>query len=256
MTKRKPKLAETDIVEAAPEAAIEPIIHSIKGFSSDLKCRGFQFEVGKSYEVSGDIKACVNGFHACPVDEHPLSVFEFYPPAGSVFHDVDQSGETDKHETKLASAKITVNVEISLGELTKRAVDWVFKRAKWADGPVATGDNEGATASGDHGAATASGNNGAATASGHHGAATASGYHGAATASGNRGAATASGNRGAATASGYGGKVSGAAGNALFAIERDFNYNIVSVACGIAGNDVPADVWLICKGGKLIKAED
>ena len=45
---------------------------------------------------------------------------------------------------------------------------WVFDRAKWVDGPVATGVNEAATASGYQGAATASGDQGAATASGKH----------------------------------------------------------------------------------------
>ena len=217
---------------------MEKTIKSIKGFDKNLSCRGFKFEAGKSYEVTGDIKACQNGFHACPTDEHPLSAFEYYSPATSVFHDVDQSGKTDKDGNKIASAKITINAEISLGDLTKRAVEWVFKRAKWSEGPVATGHNEGATASG------------------YHGAATASGYQGTATASGNQGAATASGNQGTATASGLGGKVKGTAGNAMFAVERDDNFNIVSVACGIAGKDgVPADAWLVCKDGKLTISE-
>ena len=217
---------------------MEKTIKSIKGFDKNLSCRGFKFEAGKSYEVTGDIKACQNGFHACPTDEHPLSAFEYYSPATSVFHDVDQSGKTDKDGNKIASAKITINAEISLGDLTKRAVEWVFKRAKWSEGPVATGHNEGATASGDHGAATASGNQGTATASGY------------------QGAATASGNQGTATASGLGGKVKGTAGNAMFAVERDDNFNIVSVACGIAGKDgVPADAWLVCKDGKLTISE-
>ncbi|MFH1554388.1 MAG: hypothetical protein ABII76_05930, partial [Pseudomonadota bacterium] len=163
------------------------ITTSIKGFNHDLSCRGFKFEIGKTYSVSGKIEACLNGFHACPEEHHPLSVFEFYPPSGSRFCVVEQSGEVDARETKLASAKITIGVELSLGDLAQRAVKWVFDRANWLQGEVATGDNEGATASGDQGAATASGYQGAATASGTQGAATASGDHGAATASGTRG---------------------------------------------------------------------
>ena len=147
-------------------AVAEPVIQSIKGFDADLSCRGFKFEVGKTFEVGGKIEACGNGFHACPVDQHPLSVFEFYPPAGKRFFLVEQSGATDLKETKLASAKITIGVELSLGDLAKRAADWVFSRADWKSGPVASGDGEGATASGTRGAATASGYQGAATASG------------------------------------------------------------------------------------------
>jgi Ca2+-binding RTX toxin-like protein len=200
--KCKKKVVET-ATEAAPAAPALPVITSIKGFGSDLSCRGFKFEFGKTYEVPGKITACSNGFHAYPTDEHPLSVFEFYPPAGNRFAEVTQSGATDREGIKLASASITIGVELSIGDLVARAVKWVFDRANWKDGPVATGTNEGVTASGNSGAATASGDRGAATASGDSGAATASGDSGAATASGDRGAATASGYSGAATASGY-----------------------------------------------------
>ncbi|WP_433994788.1 DUF7666 domain-containing protein, partial [Bradyrhizobium pachyrhizi] len=139
-----------------PNRSMQPVT-SIKGFNSDLTCRGFQFEVGKTYTVSGRIAACENGFHACPIEHHPLSVFQHYAPAGSRYFEVIQDGKRDADGDKLASASITVGVEISLGELAQRAVKWVFDRANWKDGPVVSGDNEGATASGESGAATASG---------------------------------------------------------------------------------------------------
>jgi hypothetical protein len=158
MATRKKKIAETvPIVETTPPVAALPVVTSIKGFNADLSCRGFKFEIGKTYEVSGKIEACSNGFHACPTEEHPLSVFEFYPPAGNRFAETTQTGALDREGTKLASASITIGVELSLGDLAARAVKWVFDRANWKDGPVATGENEGA--------ATASGYNGAATAS-------------------------------------------------------------------------------------------
>ena len=218
---------------------------AIKGFDANLQCRGFQFEIGGEYRHEGKVQACKGGFHAIPEDIHPLTVLGFYPAAGSRFCIVDVSGETDSESDKIAAEILKVEREISLGDLAQEAVNFVMSRAKH-EGPVAVKDNGLATASGDHGAATASGD---------HGAATASGYQGAATASGTRGAATASGTRGAATASGWEGKVKGAEGNALFAVERDLSDNILSVACGIAGkDDIKPDTWYRCIAGKLIEA--
>ncbi len=185
-----------------PTASADPVITGIKGFDSDWTCRGFKFEHGATYEEAAPIVACKNGFHAIPDEQHPLSVFSYYPPAGSRYAEVTQSGAIDKEIDKIASAKITIGVEISLGELTKRAIKWVFDRAKNVEGRSATGYRGAAQASGDRGAAQASGDRGAAQASGDQGAAQASGDQGAAQASGDRGAAQASGDQGAAQASG------------------------------------------------------
>ena len=233
----------------ADTVAVEVVAY--KGFDKNMQCRGFQFEVGKTYEQTGKIESCKNGFHAC---KHPLSVFGFYAPATSRFAEVRMSGEIDdknSSDTKIAAARISIEAELSISELTKRAVQWVFDRAKWSEGPVATEDNEGATASGDQGAATASGYQGAATASGTRGAATASGY---------QGAATASGKLGCSVATGEDGRVRGEVdGIDLFAREIAWNgreYVRKSIACGTTGEDgIKAGTWYRCIGGKLVEVE-
>ena len=40
-----------------------------KATDKDMKCRGFQYEIGKTAEVDGDAKLCERGLHAC---EMPL----------------------------------------------------------------------------------------------------------------------------------------------------------------------------------------
>ena len=95
-----------------------------KGFDKDLKCRGFQYEVGKEYEMDGDIKCCERGFHAC---ESPLEVFDHYDMITSRFAKVEQSGDIDKEEntTKVCSSKIKIKAELNLADIVKLGVEWI-----------------------------------------------------------------------------------------------------------------------------------
>ena len=77
-------------------------ITAYKGFDKNLKCRDFQYEVGKSYKHQGEIEPCKSGFHAC---EYPLSVFNYYAPADSRFAEVETSGKVVKSENKIACEK-------------------------------------------------------------------------------------------------------------------------------------------------------
>lgn len=47
-----------------------------KGFDKDLKCRDYQYTIGKTEETD-KADLCEEGFHAC---EAPLNVFKYYPP--------------------------------------------------------------------------------------------------------------------------------------------------------------------------------
>jgi hypothetical protein len=191
-----------------------------KGFDKDLKCRGFQYEVGKEYEES-DVKVCEKGFHAC---ENPLDVFSYYPPADSRYCEVEQSGELSKDggDSKVASSKIKIGAEIGLSGLIRAGVKFIlekvdFKNAKESNtgdrsaatntgnrsAATNTGYQSAATNTGDRSAATNTGNQSAATNTGYQSAATNTGDRSAATNTGNRSAATNTGNRSAATNTGY-----------------------------------------------------
>ena len=243
----------------------QPIL-AIKGFDRDLKCRGFQFEIGKTYKHEGPVVRCTEaGFHS--IEGHPLEVFSYYAPGTSRYALVEASGEIarDKSDSKIASAEITIKAEIHLHELIERAVEYVMDRAKKsrlrhatkAQGAAsATGDQGAASATGVRGAASATGARGAASATGWQGAASATGVRGAASATGVQGAASATGDHGAAMACGYGGSVSGANGNALFLVERNNNHNIIAVWAGIVGKKgIKENVWYTLRGGKPVRAK-
>ena len=103
---------------------MEKKIIAYKGFDKNLKCRDFQYEVGKEYEMDGDIKCCERGFHAC---ESPLEVFDHYDMLNSRFAEVEQSGEIDKEEnsTKVCSSRIKVKAELKLADIINLGVEWI-----------------------------------------------------------------------------------------------------------------------------------
>ena len=180
-----------------------------KGMDANMQCRGFQYEVGKTYKT--DVaELCNTGFHAC---EFPLDVFGFYPPSTNRFFEVEQGGKTTSDGGKTCSTEITIMSEIGLAGIAAAAVEYIKQRC--AD-PISAGDYGAATAD-DYGAATA-GNCGAATA----------GYRGTATA-GDRGTATA-GDRGAATAGDYGAATAGCRGAAT----AGYRGTATAGNCGVA----------------------
>ena len=95
-----------------------------KGFDKDLKCRGFQYEIGKTYEEP-TAELCEKGFHAC---EYPLDVFEYYSPGNMSRYcevDLDEvSGKKDVEDSKRCGKKIAVKAEIDIAELVKAAVNY------------------------------------------------------------------------------------------------------------------------------------
>ena len=130
-------------------------IKSYKGFDKDLKCRDFQYEIGKEYETQGEIKACKNGFHAC---ENPMDVFEYYAPSDSRYCEVRQSGVVNEGGDKTVSSKIRVQCEIGLSGIVQAGVKFILDKINWAnDNSANTGDYSAATNTGDYSAAKVDG---------------------------------------------------------------------------------------------------
>ena len=122
---------------------------AIKGFDRNLQCRGFQFEVGKTYTATGKIKACENGFHAIPEDVHPFYVWEFYPVTDSRFFAVELAGKTDADGNKVAAEILTVGKELGIAGLVAEAVAWVSARATAGGSELSSGYGANIGSSGD-----------------------------------------------------------------------------------------------------------
>ena len=255
-----------------------------KATDKDMKCRGFQYELGKTAEVEGDIELCEKGLHAC---EMPLDVLGYYVPRdGSRYFEAELEDVSDKKsdDTKRVGKKLTLSAEIGIPGLVKAQVEYVkaqcdfdnaIKKATaekknhatgWRGAASSTGESGAASATGERGAASATGESGAASATGWSGAASATGESGAASATGWRGAASATGWRGAASATGkycvamttgFWGRVMGDIGNAIVCVERRDNGEIASILAGIVdGETLKPGVWYTVKNGQWVEVQE
>ena len=253
-------------------------IKSYKGFDKDLKCRGFQYEEGKDYEMDGAIEVCERGFHAC---EFPLDVFSYYAPADSRYCEVEQSGKTDKSgdDSKVASSKIHISCEIGLKGIIEAGVKFILDNVNWGkqkesntgyrSAATNTGDRSAATNTGYRSAATNTGNRSAATNTGNCSAATNTGDYSAATNTGDCSAATNTGDCSAAKVSGKesiaivtgkGSKAAGALGDWIVLTERgEWNGDTCPIKAvkvvKVDGEKIKPDTWYQLVDGEAVEVE-
>ena len=187
-------------------------IRGFKGFDKDLKCRGFQYEVGKTYEQEGEAVCCEKGFHFC---ENPLEVFYYYTPNNSRFCQVEGGGSVDKSEadSKVATSHIHISEEIGLNGLIDEGVKYILNKVELnhkkdqttREKSVAstTRDQSAAICTGSYSSATSTGNYSVSTNSGHQSLATSTGNYSVSTNSGAQSVAANTGNHSASTNNGY-----------------------------------------------------
>ena len=102
----------------------EKVITSYKAFDKNMQCRNFQYEVGKEYEMDGEIKRYNRGFHTC---KSPMEVWDYYDILNSRYAEVEQSGKIDEEEnsTKVCSSHIKIKAELKLADIIKVGVEWL-----------------------------------------------------------------------------------------------------------------------------------
>jgi hypothetical protein len=185
-----------------------------KGFNKDLKCRDFQYEIGKTYKTDKTPVRCTeNGFHSC---ENPLHVFRYYSPSTSRFCEVDVGGQIDKSndDTKIASSKININTELNFKSMMELGFKFIFDKIKWDDkdktqthrdysAAQTNGYSSAAQTHGDYSAAQTNGHSSAAQTHGKYSAAQTHGKYSAAQTNGYSSAAQTNGYSSAAQTNGY-----------------------------------------------------
>ena len=111
-----------------------------KGTDKDMKCRGFQYELGVTVKSDDAIRCGDKGFHSC---EAPFDVLRYYPNnAGNRFFAATAGGKIDRSgadDSKIASSEITLDAEISFDELRMAQIE--YTRAKAEPGECGDGSN-------------------------------------------------------------------------------------------------------------------
>ena len=112
-------------------------IKAYKAFDANWMCRGFRYEVGKTYKMEGEISICNRGFHAC---EKAADCFGYYPfdPAKIKFAEVLCWGNVEKSDTdsKLCCTMIQIVWAMDWNEVLK-----VCNTGNWNSGNRNTGNS-------------------------------------------------------------------------------------------------------------------
>ncbi|ELP9460375.1 hypothetical protein IO06_09075 [Salmonella enterica] len=215
-------------------------IVTFKGFNKDLKCRDFQFEIGKTFHHDGKVEACGSGFHAC---ECPFDVFSYYSPADSRFAETISFGITDREEdgdTKIASASITIKAELTLPQFIQRGIEWIWSKIdKSLEQQIMCGNWSAATNTGNWSAATNTGNRSAATNTG------------------DWSAAEVSGSQSVAAAFGIEGKARASEGGAIVLCYRDEDGELIHIRASKVGeNGIMPNTWYqLNEDGEFVACE-
>ena len=240
-----------------------------KGFDKDLKCRGFQYEVGGEYHED-NAELCSKGFHAC---EYPLDCFSYYPPAESRYCEVeiDDNGQRNDDDTKVCGKNIKIGAEIGIKEIVKAAVEYIKSRCTneemGVDKAALTGGYQSALTGGNRSALTGgyqsalTGGDGSALTGG-DGSALTGGYQSALT-GGNRSALTGgyqsalTGGDGSVVYGGDGAKVRGGM-HAVLALQYWVDYKLVGVKVKVVdGDKIKPDTWYrLDEAGRFIVAKE
>ena len=254
----------------------EKVITSYKAFDKNMQCRNFQYEVGKEYEMDGEIKCCNRGFHAC---KSPMEVWDYYDILNSRYAEVEQSGKIDEEEnsTKVCSSHIKIKAELKLADIIKVDVEWLKDitsppKFKTTDGALNDkGEINKIGSSGDYAQIGSSGDSAKIGSSGYYAQIGSSGYYAQIGSSGDSAKIGSSGDSAKIGSSGEDSvimcagkeaKAKAKAGSWITLSEWKLNYekNRYVPVCVkteyVDGNNIKADTWYKLKNGEFVEVTE
>ena len=85
-----------------------------KGFKADMTCLDFQYEVGQTYEMDGEIGPCRRGFHFC---QKMADVFDYYRGKSCRYAEVEALGKIIVNGNKSVTDRIHIVRELTWAEI-------------------------------------------------------------------------------------------------------------------------------------------
>ena len=109
------------------------IITGYKAFDPHFKCKGYQYEVGKTFEHEGEIRLYQEGFHFCHND--PIVVFQYYPLVWATGEStrlakvsaLKKDAIIDIGDDTCVTSKISIDEEITINTLVKAQIEKDYK---------------------------------------------------------------------------------------------------------------------------------
>ena len=98
------------------------MVKGFKGFNEDLTCRGFRYEIGKTYKHNGEVELCSSGFHFC---RKLKDVHNFYNLKTSRICEIEADGKIDDDGIKSVCSRMRIVREVSREEYT-HAYDYAY----------------------------------------------------------------------------------------------------------------------------------
>ena len=256
------------------------VIVGVKGFDLNLKCRDYQFEVGKTHKEKS-AKCCKSGFHFC---ENPLDVFGYYPPGESRFCIVEGSGDIDREgdDSKVSCTELKVVREIQPFEFADLAKEYILKNVtdeKSNTGNYSSSSNTGDQSSssntgykssssntgykssssntGNYSSSSNTGYKSSSSNTGYKSSSSNTGDQSSSSNTGNYSSSSVSGSESVAIVTGYQGKAKGALGCWIVLTERNSEMEILDIrAVKVDGDSIKADTYYQLLCGVVSEAGD